>query len=189
MNASNRRIALVTGATRGLGLETVRQLANEGLHVLLAGRDHTRAVAAALPFQAEGLSVEAIALDVTSPVSIQKAAQDVADKFGIEEVFADGGEMFRAHANHADGFGIITPNHTHFPLFEQAIEAIDGSDDPDRPRILLVEKPAAPTRPHPRAPDEPPGNVIAGPVMAVLDAGKTAIRKAATRGRSKKKAS
>lgn len=32
------RIALVTGATRGIGLETCRQLAEAGVHVLLAGR-------------------------------------------------------------------------------------------------------------------------------------------------------
>jgi hemerythrin superfamily protein len=42
---------------------------------------------------------------------------------------------------------------------------------------------AAPTRPHPRSPDEPPGNVIAAPLMAILDAGKEAVKKVT--GRSK----
>jgi len=34
---------------------------------------------------------------------------------------------------------------------------------------------AAPTRPHPRSPDQPPANLIAGPVAALLDAGKDAV--------------
>jgi len=41
---------------------------------------------------------------------------------------------------------------------------------------LEEAKKSAPTRPHPAAPDEPPGNMIAGGVAAVMDAGKDAIR-------------
>src|SRR5690606_24613180 len=76
MNTASR-IALVTGATRGIGLETVRQLAEAGVHTLLAGRDRARAVEAALKLQAQGLPVEAIALDVTDAASIDAAAQEV----------------------------------------------------------------------------------------------------------------
>ena len=43
------RIALVTGATRGIGLETVRQLAAAGVHTLLAGRDRDRAFLSSFP--------------------------------------------------------------------------------------------------------------------------------------------
>ena len=71
------KIALVTGATRGIGLETVRQLAETGVHVLLAGRNRDKAVEAALALQAKGLSVEAIALDVTDATSIASAAQQI----------------------------------------------------------------------------------------------------------------
>ena len=67
---NSNKIALVTGATRGIGFETVRQLANQGVHVLLAGRDRGKAVEAALKLQAEGLSVEAITLDVANDDSI-----------------------------------------------------------------------------------------------------------------------
>jgi hemerythrin superfamily protein len=43
-------------------------------------------------------------------------------------------------------------------------------------QVLTAAKKAAPTRPHPRAPDTPPGNLVAGAVSAVLDLGKDAAR-------------
>ena len=78
---TSHRIALVTGATRGIGLETVRQLAEAGVHTLLAGRDRDKAVAAALELQSRGLPVEAIALDVTDPGSIAEAVAEVSRRY------------------------------------------------------------------------------------------------------------
>jgi NAD(P)-dependent dehydrogenase (short-subunit alcohol dehydrogenase family) len=63
------RTALVTGANRGLGLETCRQLAGRGFRVLLTSRSQEgEAVAAELA--AHGLSVEHRRLDVVDPASI-----------------------------------------------------------------------------------------------------------------------
>ena len=86
---STQKIGLVTGATRGIGFETVRQLAQQGVHVILAGRDHEKAVAAALALQSEGLSVEAIALDVTSTKSIADAAKQVEAKYGHLDILVN----------------------------------------------------------------------------------------------------
>jgi NAD(P)-dependent dehydrogenase (short-subunit alcohol dehydrogenase family) len=86
---SQSRIALVTGATRGIGFETVRQLAKAGVHTLLAGRDRAKAVDAALRLQAEGLAVEAIALDVTDAASIATAADAVAKKHGYLDILVN----------------------------------------------------------------------------------------------------
>ena len=83
------KIALVTGATRGIGLETVRQLAASGVHTLLAGRDRAKAVDAALKLQAEGLPVEAIELDVTDTASLSAAADAVAKKHGRLDILVN----------------------------------------------------------------------------------------------------
>jgi NAD(P)-dependent dehydrogenase (short-subunit alcohol dehydrogenase family) len=64
-------IALVTGANRGIGLEVSRQLAQVGMRVLLCARDPTKGEAAAAALAREGLSIEAVALDVTDTASIR----------------------------------------------------------------------------------------------------------------------
>ncbi|MEP6907906.1 MAG: SDR family oxidoreductase [Pseudoxanthomonas sp.] len=83
------KIALVTGATRGIGLETVRGLAKAGVHTLLAGRDLAKAFEAASQLQAEGLPVEAIALDVTRDESIAAAVETVTRKFGTLDILVN----------------------------------------------------------------------------------------------------
>ena len=96
MSAQNlSKIALVTGGTRGIGFETARQLASNGVHVLLAGRDRNKAVEASLKLQSEGLPVEAIALDVTQADSIAAAATEVARKHGRLDILVNNAGVFR----------------------------------------------------------------------------------------------
>jgi NAD(P)-dependent dehydrogenase (short-subunit alcohol dehydrogenase family) len=77
------KIALITGANKGIGLETARQLAaSGGVHVVLASRDRAKGVDAALKLQAEGLDVEALTLDVTDAASIAAAVKEIEKKFG-----------------------------------------------------------------------------------------------------------
>lgn len=83
------KIALVTGATRGIGLETVRQLAQAGVRTLLAGRDPQRAENAAEQLRAEGLPVEAITLDVTDAASIAAATRQVAERYGRLDILVN----------------------------------------------------------------------------------------------------
>ncbi|WP_109477157.1 SDR family oxidoreductase [Paraburkholderia sp. C35] len=86
---STRKIALVTGATRGIGLETCRQLAGAGVFVLLAGRNMTRAREAADALRAEGLDVEAVLLDVTDAAHVAAVAALVEARFGRLDILVN----------------------------------------------------------------------------------------------------
>lgn len=84
-----QKIALVTGATRGIGLETCRQLAQAGARVLLAGRSIASATKAAEALRGEGLAVEPLALDVTDSASIAAAAAYVREAFSRLDILVN----------------------------------------------------------------------------------------------------
>jgi NAD(P)-dependent dehydrogenase (short-subunit alcohol dehydrogenase family) len=71
------KVALVTGANKGIGLETARQLAARGVSVIVAARDERKAESAAVVLRSEGLTANALQLDVTSTDSISQAAEAV----------------------------------------------------------------------------------------------------------------
>ncbi|MEV0251123.1 SDR family oxidoreductase [Nocardia sp. NPDC050712] len=79
-------IALVTGANKGLGRETVRRLATSGWEVFLAARDAARGMRAVAELAAEGLTVHFVALDVTAQESALAAAETVRAAAGRLDV-------------------------------------------------------------------------------------------------------
>jgi NAD(P)-dependent dehydrogenase (short-subunit alcohol dehydrogenase family) len=74
------KIALVTGANKGIGFEIVRQLAAVGFRVFLTARDRSRGEAACAKLQQDGLQVEFLQLDVADPSSIAQLAQELASQ-------------------------------------------------------------------------------------------------------------
>ena len=80
--ARAKRIALVTGANKGIGFEVVRQLVREGFRVFLAARDEKAGEAAAEKLRAEAgraedkANVAFIKIDISSPESIKSAAEE-----------------------------------------------------------------------------------------------------------------
>ena len=90
MSKSGTRLALVTGANRGLGFETTRQLLARGLNVVLAGRD-TDALARALRRLGRVAEERAmtVRMDVTEPGSIASAHRAVAERFGAVDILVN----------------------------------------------------------------------------------------------------
>jgi NAD(P)-dependent dehydrogenase (short-subunit alcohol dehydrogenase family) len=75
------RIAVVTGANRGIGLEIARQLAKSGWHVVLTSRDADKGRQAAARLRELDLAVDALQLDVTDRASCQAAHGWLAQRF------------------------------------------------------------------------------------------------------------
>jgi NAD(P)-dependent dehydrogenase (short-subunit alcohol dehydrogenase family) len=82
-------VAVVTGANRGIGLETSRQLLDRGMRVVMTGRDE-RATERALRSLGDTRG-EAIAarMDVTDPVSVSAAYRTIVDRFGTVDVLVN----------------------------------------------------------------------------------------------------
>lgn len=76
------RIAVVTGASTGLGFETCRRLAGQGYRVVLTAHEESLARAAARTLQAEDLDVEPGVLDVASDDSVRAFAAYYLDTYG-----------------------------------------------------------------------------------------------------------
>ena len=84
-----KRIALVTGANKGIGKEIARQLAKQDVHVIMGARDHKRGQAAVDELSKEGLSVELVVLDVTNDSSVADAAKTIQDKHGKLDILVN----------------------------------------------------------------------------------------------------
>lgn len=88
------KVALITGANKGLGLEMSRQLGQYGLTILIASRNLEAAKTAATNLYNEGVSTQAIALDVTSSTQIQSAFQEISDSFGKLDILINNAGVF-----------------------------------------------------------------------------------------------
>jgi len=89
MSTTAGRIALVTGANKGLGFETSRQLAQQGITVLIASRSSSRGKLAVKALRDEGLNAELLQLDVTKPEMIRKAASEIKRKYGKLDILVN----------------------------------------------------------------------------------------------------
>jgi NAD(P)-dependent dehydrogenase (short-subunit alcohol dehydrogenase family) len=84
-----KKIALITGANKGLGLETARQLAQKGFIVLVGARNLKKAEIAAKALQSEKLDARPLKLDVTNAADRTAAVKFIEQNFGKLDVLVN----------------------------------------------------------------------------------------------------
>jgi NAD(P)-dependent dehydrogenase (short-subunit alcohol dehydrogenase family) len=88
-----KRIALVTGANKGLGFETSRALAKNGIKVLLGSRNLERGEKAVEALKKEGLDVELLHIDVSNADSIKNAVTEIKSKYEKLDILVNNAGM------------------------------------------------------------------------------------------------
>jgi NAD(P)-dependent dehydrogenase (short-subunit alcohol dehydrogenase family) len=134
------RVAVVTGATSGLGRATTVALARAGSHVVLATRDADKSrrvmdqVTTALP----RATLTHVPLDLADLSSVEAAAADLHDRFErIDLLINNAGVMNTPRRHTVDGFDLqFGVNHLgHFALTHAVIDLLADADDP---RVVTV---------------------------------------------------
>ncbi|MEG4576764.1 SDR family oxidoreductase [Microcoleus sp. N3A4] len=98
-----KKLAVVTGANRGLGFETCRQLAQRDIQVILTSRDRVKGQTAVDKLQAEKLDVKYHPLDVTNPESIESLSQFISKEFGHLDILVNNAGILTDWVENPDG--------------------------------------------------------------------------------------
>ncbi|AMU69130.1 SDR family NAD(P)-dependent oxidoreductase [Mycobacteroides abscessus] len=123
------RIAIVTGANTGLGLETAKALAAHGAHVVLAVRNAEKGKAAAEAITAahSNADVTLQSLDLSSLESVRRASDELKGRYDkIDLLINNAGVMWTEKSSTADGFELqFGTNHLgHYALTGLLLERL-----------------------------------------------------------------
>ncbi len=88
------RIALVTGANKGIGLEIARQLAQAGVFVLIGARDSERGHAAVEQLTSQGLTAGFVQLDLLDQASLNAAADSISERHNRLDILVNNAGVF-----------------------------------------------------------------------------------------------
>lgn len=90
----NKKIAVVTGANRGIGFQICHDLAKQGLKVILTSRDENKGKEAVAKLMNEGLEVELLVIDVSNKKSIDQFVKSLDEKYGRCDVLVNNAGIF-----------------------------------------------------------------------------------------------
>jgi NAD(P)-dependent dehydrogenase (short-subunit alcohol dehydrogenase family) len=92
---STPKIALISGANKGIGFETARQLGKQRVIVFLGARDLAKGQAAAEQLKKEGIDARAVKFDVVNAADVKAAAEKIEKEFGkLDILINNAGVMF-----------------------------------------------------------------------------------------------
>ena len=129
-----KKIALITGANKGIGYETARQLGRKTITVLVGARDQAKAQEAATRLRAEGVDAHPLVLDVSDSASIQQAAREVEQKYGRLDILVNNAGIMMDDRKHkiseqsldvrqtfdTNFFGLIETTNAFLPLLRKS---------------------------------------------------------------------
>jgi NAD(P)-dependent dehydrogenase (short-subunit alcohol dehydrogenase family) len=132
--AEAKKIALITGANKGIGLETARELGHAGWTVLLGARNSSLGQAAESKLRAEKLDAHFIPLDVTDLHTISAAAAKIQSEFGRLDALVNNAGIVDAQDGRSTAaslaaverimrtnfFGVVAVTHAMLPLLRGA---------------------------------------------------------------------
>ncbi|WP_371670865.1 3-oxoacyl-ACP reductase FabG [Streptomyces sp. NBC_00289] len=137
-----QRVALVSGATSGIGLAVARLLAGQGHRVFIGARDAENVARTVKQLREEDLDVEGAALDVTSPLSIETFVQAAVDRFGTVDVLVNNagrsGGGVTADIDEELWYDVVETNLNGVFRLTRAVLNTGGMRHKDRGRIINV---------------------------------------------------
>ena len=150
-------IALITGANKGIGLETARQLGARGITVLAGARDEARGLEAERALRDGGADARFVRLDVTDPKSAQEAADWVDHQYGRLDILVNNAGIARAggppsqtdldamrEVYETNVFGVIIVTNAMLPLLRRAPAARIVNVSSEVGSITSMTDPAGP---------------------------------------------
>lgn len=87
--STGKKVALISGANKGIGFETARQLGKKGITVLLGARDLAKGEAAAEQLKKEGIDAHAVKLDVATSTDAKAVAELIGKEFGKLDILVN----------------------------------------------------------------------------------------------------
>jgi NAD(P)-dependent dehydrogenase (short-subunit alcohol dehydrogenase family) len=122
-NKLSGKVAFITGANKGLGLETARGLGKLGVAVVIGSRDEARGRAAADKLRSEGVeNVEAVRFDVTRPEDHPKVARHLEARYGKLDILVNNAGVMLDGADFAAPGGFNTRSTVKPEVLRQTFE-------------------------------------------------------------------
>jgi NAD(P)-dependent dehydrogenase (short-subunit alcohol dehydrogenase family) len=116
---SEKKIALITGANRGIGFETARQLGAQGIKVLVGARSAEKGLEAESKLKAEGLDAEFVLLDVDDPATYEPAVKRIEENFGRLDILINNAGVF---LDERENGAVLPPSRTSGEVFRKTFD-------------------------------------------------------------------